>query len=109
MCVPVGLGVRWDIGDNMGLGIEYLYRFTSTDRLDNVSSEYLTPAYFDRYLDPDDAALAKQVYDKSWHIDPTYTNEPGSPRGNKDVKDGYSTISIQFIYKFTSNKIPWWY
>lgn len=109
MCVPLGAGIRWDIGDNMGLGVEYLYRFTTTDRLDNVSSEYLTPDYFDRYLDPDDAAIAKRVYDKSWYIDPTYKNEPGSPRGNKEVLDGYSTFSIMFIYKFTSNKIPWWY
>lgn len=109
VCVPLGLGIRWDIGDNMGLGVEYLYRMTTTDRLDNVSSFYVSPDFFDRHLSPEDAEVAKQVYDKSWAIEPSVTNAAGSPRGNKEVKDGYSTFSVMFIYKFESNKIPWWF
>ena len=109
VCVPLGAGIRWDVGNNMAIGVEWLYRMTTTDRLDNVSSVYLTEDYYDRYLSPEDAELAKQVYDKSWHIEPAYKNAAGSPRGNKDVLDGYSTFSIQLIYKFESNKIPWWY
>lgn len=109
VCVPVGAGIRWDIGDNMGLGFEYMYRFTTTDRLDGVSTVYLTPDFYDRYRSPEEAEIAKQVYDKSWAVEPTVTNEPYSPRGNPEVLDGYSTFSITFIYKFTSNKTPWWY
>lgn len=109
VCVPVGAGIRWDLGKNMGFGFEYLYRFTTTDRLDNVSSEYVSDDYFDKYRSPEEAEIAKQVYDKSWAIEPTVQNAAGSPRGNKDVLDGYSTFSVTFIYKFTSNKIPWWY
>ncbi len=109
VCVPLGVGLRWDIGNNFGFGVEWLYRMTTTDRLDNVSSAYLTEDYYDRYLSPEDAEIAKQVYDKSWYIEPAYKNAAGSPRGNKDVLDGYSTFSIQLIYKFESNKIPWWY
>ncbi|MCB0697523.1 MAG: hypothetical protein KDC07_09180 [Chitinophagaceae bacterium] len=109
LCVPVGAGLRWNVGKQMNIGVEWSYRLTTTDRLDNVSSVYLSPDYYDRYLDPKDAAIAKQVYDKSWYIEPSYTNAPGSPRGNKDVLDGYSTFSIQLIYRLESNKIPWWY
>ena len=109
ICVPVGAGLRWDIGDNMSLGVEWLYRLTTTDRLDNVSSEYVSDDYFDRRLSPEDAEIAKQVYDKSWYIEPSYKNPAGSLRGNKSVLDGYSTFSIQFIYRLESNKIPWWY
>jgi hypothetical protein len=109
VCVPVGLGLRWDIGRDMNIGVEWLYRFTTTDRLDNVSSFYLTPDYYDRHLSPEDAAIAKQVYDKSWYIEPAYKNAYGSPRGNKDVLDGYSTFSITFMYRLETNKIPWWY
>jgi hypothetical protein len=109
VAVPAGLGLRYDLNRNMSLGIEYLYRFTGHDRLDNVSSEYVTPEYLDRYLSPEKAAVAKEMYDKSWAIDPSVKHKAWSKRGNKEVKDSYSTISIMFIYKFESNKIPWWF
>lgn len=109
VCVPVGLGLKWDLGTDYSLGVEYLYRFTTTDMLDNVSSAYPTPNYFDRHLSPEKAAIAKQIYDKSWEIDPSIERIPWSTRGNKDVLDGYSTLSITFVYKIQSNKIPWWY
>jgi hypothetical protein len=109
LCVPAGLGVRWDIGDQYALGLEWLYRFTMTDRLDNVSSEYTAPDYYDRYLPPEKAALAKQLYDKSWEIDPTVQRRPWTARGNKEVLDGYSAISVTFIYKILNNKSPWWF
>lgn len=109
VCVPMGAGLRWDVGKNMNIGVEWLYRMTTTDRLDNVSSTYLTPDYFDRHLSPEDAAIAKQVYDKSWYIEPSVSHPAGSPRGNKDVLDGYSTFSITLMYRLETNKTPWWY
>ncbi len=109
LAVPVGLGLRWDINKQMAIGAEYLFRFTTTDRLDNVSSEYASADYFDRNLPPDKAALAKQVYDKSWAIEPGVKHEPWTKRGNKEIKDNYSTLSIMFIYRLNSNKTPWWY
>lgn len=109
LCVPLGAGLRWNVGKQMNIGFEWSYRMTTTDRLDNVSSVYLSPDFYDRYLSPEDAAVAKQVYDKSWAIEPASENPPGSIRGNKDVLDGYSTFSIQIIYRLESNKTPWWY
>lgn len=108
-CIPVGAGLRWDIGDQYAFGVEYVYRITFTDRLDNVSSEYPPDAYFDKHLSPEKAALAKALVDKSWEIDPGVTRKPWAPRGNKEVKDGYSSISINFIYKILNNKTPWWF
>lgn len=108
VCVPLGVGLRWDVGDNMNIGVEWLYRMTTTDRLDNVSSFYVSPDFFDRSLSPEDAAIAKQVYDKSKFIEPGVTNAPGSIRGNKDVLDGYSTFSFTILYRLETNKIPWW-
>lgn len=107
--VPLAIGLRWDIGKQMNIGVEWQYRVTFTDRLDGVSSYYLTPDYFDRHLGPDEAAIAKQVYDKTWAIEPANTVGYEDLRGNKDVKDGYSTFSIQLIYRLESNKTPWWY
>jgi hypothetical protein len=108
VCVPVGAGLRWDIGDNLAFGVDYLYRFTTTDMLDNVSSSYPTDNYFDRKLAPEKAAVAKQIVDKMWEIEPSVERKPWAQRGNKEVLDGYSTISVTFIYKINQNKKPWW-
>lgn len=109
MNVPLGLGLRWDIGRQLGLGVEYMYRFCFTDYLDNVSENYIDPKLFDQNLEPDKAAIARQMYDKSYEIDPNYKHAAGEKRGNNSVKDGYSTISINFYYKVKSRKTPWWY
>ncbi|MBL7683758.1 MAG: hypothetical protein JNK00_10400 [Flavipsychrobacter sp.] len=109
VCVPAGLGLRFDINDKMSWGIEYLYRFTTTDRLDNVSSSYVTGEYLDRYLTPEKAAVAKEMYDKSWAIQQGAKQEAWTQRGNKENRDSYSTVSLMLIYKFNSNKIPWWF
>ncbi len=109
VCVPMGLGLRFDVNREFSIGLEYLYRYTFHDRLDNVSSEYVSEEYLERYLTPEKAAVAKEMYDKSWAIDPSVKHDAWTKRGNKEVKDAYSSISIMFIYKFQSNKIPWWH
>lgn len=109
MNVPVGLGLRFDINEKMSWGIEYLYRFTFTDRLDNVSGDYVSDEYLERYLSPEKAAVAKEMYDKSWAVQQGAKQKEWTPRGNKENKDGYSTVSLMLIYKFNNNKIPWWF
>jgi hypothetical protein len=109
MSVPLGLGVRWDIGQQLGLGIEYLYRYCFTDYLDGVSGTYIDPAYFDANLSPKEAAIARDMHDKSWIINNTTSHAPGELRGNKAVKDAFSTVSITFFYKIKSRIRPWWY
>jgi hypothetical protein len=93
----------------MSWGIEYLYRATFTDRLDNVSGDYVSEEYLERYLSPQKAAIAKEMHDKSWAVQPGAKQQAWTQRGNKDNKDSYSTVSVMLIYKFKSNKIPWWF
>jgi opacity protein-like surface antigen len=109
MTFPIGLGLRYDVNRELAIGVEYQYRFTMTDRLDVVSSEYPTDAYYDKYLSPEDAELAKALVDKMWEIDPSVERKPWATRGNNDVNDGYSTFSVMLIYKLNKNKVPWWY
>src|SRR5690606_26544685 len=85
LTAPVGLGLRWDLNEQYAFGVEYLYRFTMTDRLDMVSSEYIYPELFDERLPADKAAIARQVYDKSWVVEPSVNNAPETIRGNHDV------------------------
>lgn len=109
ICVPVGLGLRWDINQELAFGVEYLFRFTTTDRLDNVSDEYASDDYLEKFLTPENADLAKEILDKSWAIEPSVEHADWSKRGNKTVLDGYSSVSVMIIYKINSNKKPWWF
>lgn len=107
-CVPLGAGVRFDIGPHLNLGMEYQWRMTFTDYLDGVSGKYIDPKYFDLYLTPADAAIAKQMADKSNQAFYKATNMPGSLRGNPSINDSYSTISIILYWKVKPHHIPWW-
>ncbi len=111
MQIPMGLGVRWDIADQLSIGIEYMYRYTFTDMLDNVSGYYVDDRIFDiqHKNDPQRAQMARDMHDKSWQIDRNYKHGPLEFRGNSGVPDGYSTIAISFYYRVKSKKIPWWY
>lgn len=107
--VPMGLGVRWDIGDNLGLGIEYLYRYCFTDYLDDVSGAYIDPLLYDINLPADKAAIAKDVADKRWQVMPTGDKNPsGQLRGNSSVNDAFSSISINFFYRIGDKQRVWW-
>ncbi len=109
LAVPLGLGLRWDLTNDLSFGVEWMLRLSMTDRLDNVSSEYPSDEYLERYLAPEKAQLAKEILDKSWAIEPTVSHPDWAVRGNKDVLDSYSTFSVMLVYKLKSNKIPWWY
>lgn len=106
--VPLGIGFRWDIGYQLSLGIEYLYRYCFFDYLDDVSGNYVDPRFFEANITSPNAATARDMYDKSWLIDPSITHTPGDVRGNSAVNDGYSTISVSFFYKLKRRADHWW-
>lgn len=104
--IPLGIGMRWDIGRRLALGVEYIYRITFTDYLDNVSGNYVDPALYSKEANP---GLAEAMADKSYLIDPSIKHTPGEARGNPSNKDAYSTFGITFIFKVPSKKTPWWF
>src|SRR5690606_39264510 len=86
LAVPMGLGVKWDIGRRLSLGVEYLYRLTFTDYLDNVSGKYVDPSIYSAYLTPEKAAMAADLQDRSWQIAPDLKHNAGENRGNASNK-----------------------
>ena len=107
--IPLGLGYRWDLGQHLNLGLEWLWRKTFTPYLDGVSGPYIGNAAFQAHLSPSQAILAEQVESKSVYTGLSQPNTPGTLRGTEGFKDSYSTISIVFYYKVTSRNREWWH
>jgi hypothetical protein len=95
MEIPMGFGFKYYLKENMFIGLEVLHRKLFTDYVDDVSTNYIDPTLFNKYLSPANAALARQLNYRgtySWA-----TTRPadivGSQRGDPKQNDAYfSTI-----------------
>lgn len=103
-CVPVGLGIRYNVTNDFTLGFEYADRKTFTDYIDDVSTEYVSPADFSSFFsnDPATAALATTLAmradELSIYGEHTIVTAPGQQRGQPKNKDHYIFPVFSFYY-----------
>lgn len=102
MNIPMGLGMRIRLSPRVNLSPELLYRKCFTDYIDDVSTTYIDPADFDRYLSPENAAIARQIHDKTVGIVTPGVNryEPGTQRGNSHQMDAYFSVVLKLGIRF---------
>jgi hypothetical protein len=105
--IPLAIGYRWDIGQHLNLGIEYMYRLTFSKYLDGVSGTYISKADFAAHLSAHDATAAEVVADKEIYTGLGLPNAAGNTRGG-GKNESYSTIGITFYYKIATNNRRWW-
>lgn len=93
--MPFGLGVKWKVAKYITVGMEYGFRKTWTDYLDDVSTTY---ARRDVLYD-NGGNMAVILGDRSNEVQPEYINAPGIKRGDDSLNDWYAfmgfTITIQ--------------
>lgn len=101
--IPMGFGIRVALSKRIKLSAEYSYYAFFTDYLDDVSENYATRDQI-AASHPNDLQAQQMA---AYISDPTNkgTNgEPGppytSPRGNPDMKDSFSYISVELSYSF---------
>jgi len=96
--IPMGFGAKYFISDRVTMSLEVLHRMTFTDYIDDVSTDYIDPNLFDKYLTPQNAAIARQISDKVFGIvTPGVTRySSGTQRGNPNQNDAYFTIFLKF-------------
>lgn len=92
--IPMGGGLKYFISDRVNVSFEVLYRKSFTDYIDDVSTSYIDPNLFDKYLSPQDALIARQISDKMYGIlTPGVTRyAPGTQRGNAHQDDAYFSL-----------------
>lgn len=104
MSIPFGGGFKYALNSKVNIGFEVLYRFTTTDYLDDVSKTYVDPSVFPSNPDgsPSDAFL---LHDRSYELgDPIGT--PGRARGMSRQKDHFVTAMFHLTFNLQSYKCP---
>jgi hypothetical protein len=104
MMIPMGFGAKYYINDNFYVGMELLHRKTFTDYVDDVSTSYINPDLFDKYLQPQDAAVAKQVYYRGYTAAARPDN--GSMRGQKKNNDSFFSTLLRFGWRLYRDETP---
>lgn len=92
---PVGAGCSFDISPKFHIRLEGVHRILQTDYLDDVSTNYIDPYLFDKYLDPSQASLARLLYNRHKELDPLAREDVGGKRGNPKKNDAYFSINIK--------------
>lgn len=89
--IPYGLGIKYELTPLINLRLEYLYRHLFTDYLDDLSTTYIDPNLFDKYLSPQKAQNARVLADRQREIHAG----PGGKRGTATNNDGYFTLGLK--------------
>jgi len=91
--LPLGFGIRYDLSPKITLRFEANKRTADTDYVDDVHEpNWVDPNLFANYLSPSQAALARQLYNRSTiHTPPRDTR----PRGHPVENDAYWTTTFK--------------
>lgn len=101
ICIPLGVGIKYNISDKVNLSFEVSHRFTNTDYIDDVSTTYIGAG---RFAPMSTAGL---LQDRSYEIDPDkIIGVEGRQRGWSKQKDQYIIAEIGFTYNLSSYRCP---
>lgn len=93
---PLGLGVKYNITHLIGVQFEYGMRFTTTDYLDDVSTDYYDgDALADAF-----GELSKEMADKRYNT--IERHNEGGIRGHSDKNDFYMFGLLSLTYRWKS-------
>ena len=132
MCIPMGIGIKKAFNGNGGIKLEFGFRYTNTDYLDDVSGNYFDWAsnggspeqitmsgtntgqeyrYFGMATDdgaggfiyPQGAVPQPQIEGGNvYYIDGFHYTKPGDQRGNPENDDSYMFLTLSAYKKFNN-------
>ena len=104
VCFPLGVGFKYSLNRQMNVGFEILYRFTTTDYIDDVSKTYAPNAQL-QYLPNGQPTLWYALQDRSYVY-----GEPigiqGRQRGYSNQNDSYLTAQLFVSFNLFGYKCP---
>ena len=108
LCFPFTVGIKYSLTDNMNIFAEVGYRFTTTDYLDDVSTNYAGPdAFVLTHADGTQEVEYPAYYlqDRSYETG-TPIGIKGRQRGNSSQKDAYVMFHVGVSFNITSYRCP---
>ena len=105
--IPMGVGVKYFLSENVNISFEIVHRKTFTDYIDDVSTTFIDPSLFSKYLSPSQAMIAASIYNKSPLRDdsrPGYSYGPGGQRGEVAHKDAYFTAAFKIGFRLATDR-----
>jgi hypothetical protein len=109
MEIPMGFGFKYYLKENMYIGLEVLHRQTFTDYIDNVSTTYIDPSLFAKYLSPQQAAMANQLYYRQGYtpFSGSSTRFPTDPqRGDATQNDAFFSTILRLGWRLNDWNSP---
>lgn len=93
--MPFGIGLKYRPSKSLTLSVEYGFRKTWTDYIDDVSTTYVDNAQLAYYMGDLTAGLA----DRSDEVEPGYVNAAGIKRGDDSLDDWYAYFNVNLTVK----------
>jgi hypothetical protein len=117
-CIPMGIGIKYDITERLTFGIELIHRVTGSDYIDDVSDRYINPNLYANYMPAAQAVIATYLSNPSDFYPsniPGYTpyglRNPndifGKKRGNPDRNDSYFSSTFRLTWKIGDVYADW--
>jgi hypothetical protein len=104
--IPIGVGFKYYIKENMYVGMEVLHRQLFTDYIDDVSTGYIDPVHFATYLSAADAAKANQLYYRGLYTQPL--SNPGAiqtyQRGDPTENDAFFSTILRIGWRLNNEQ-----
>jgi hypothetical protein len=93
--IPIGVGVKYFLSENLNISFEIVHRKTFTDYIDDVSTKYIDPSLFYKYLSPQLAPIAVAMSNKAAQGYSTPGYGVKSKRGDPTQNDAYFTAQFK--------------
>ena len=108
LIIPMGAGIKYFFSENVNISFEIIHRKTFTDYIDDVSTRYVDPTLFAKYLSPTDAAIALKLSNKSalGYNTPGYRD--GNKRGDPKQNDAYFTAGFKVGFRINGGSEQRW-
>ncbi|RYY60832.1 MAG: hypothetical protein EOO05_08515 [Chitinophagaceae bacterium] len=106
--IPMGVGFKYYVKDNMYVGMEVLHRVLFTDYVDDVSANrYIDESLFASYLPAAQAAQAQRLYYRgTYSLAGTNANLAGLERGDPKQNDAFFSTILRFGWRLNDQNDP---
>jgi hypothetical protein len=93
--IPMGIGVKYYFSNSVNISFEIIHRKTFTDYIDDVSTNFVDPSLFYKYLPAATAKIADEMSNKSPLRGQPGAYNVGDKRGNPNQNDAYFTAGFK--------------